>query len=138
MNIPPYVWGSFFWQMIHYVALSYPEEPTIIDKENYKMFFESLQYVLPCESCKDNMVLHMKDLPPVLKNNEKLFYWTVDLHNMVREMTNKTTITYEEAKTLYSYNDYCSFDIVESCGSCSAQASFSMFKNHMDNYDLSV
>ena len=103
MNFPPPVWGSHFWKVIHYVALSYPERPSYTDKQNFKQFFSSIQYVLPCESCKQNMVSNLRQLPleQNLENNTKLFKWTVDLHNMVRKETNKPVMSYDSARQLY-------------------------------------
>jgi len=103
MNFSPFVWGPSFWKVIHYVALSYPENPTNTDKENYKLFFSSLKNVLPCDSCKNNMSKHIKLLPlePYLDNNRKLFRWTVQLHNMVNKETNKKEISYNDTFNIY-------------------------------------
>ena len=43
MNIPPTVWGPFFWLTIHIVALGYPSNPTHAHKKAAKEFFESLK-----------------------------------------------------------------------------------------------
>ena len=33
-------WGEYLWHTIHFVALGYPNNPSDIDKKNYKNFFE--------------------------------------------------------------------------------------------------
>ena len=49
--ITPNLWGPHGWKFIHYVTFGYPINPTNQDKENYKMFFLSLQNILPCSKC---------------------------------------------------------------------------------------
>jgi len=103
MNFPPPVWGPHFWKAIHYVALSYPNQPSNTDKQNYRQFFNSIQNILPCESCKKNMSSNLKLLPlePYLDNNTKLFRWTVELHNTVNKETQKPVMPYDTARKLY-------------------------------------
>jgi hypothetical protein len=48
MAITPEIWGPHGWKFMHYVALAYPAKPTEEDKKNYKIFFESIQNILPC------------------------------------------------------------------------------------------
>ena len=38
------VWGPSTWRLIHSVAFTYPKHPTFIERQRYKMFFESLAY----------------------------------------------------------------------------------------------
>ena len=39
IGLAPNVWGNHGWGFIHYVALGYPDEPSMIDINNYKSFF---------------------------------------------------------------------------------------------------
>jgi hypothetical protein len=95
MGISPNLWGSQAWHFIHMVALSYPENPTEQDKEKYLHFFSSLGNVLPCPICGQSFLEKMKKYPP---NFEKLFEWTVDIHNTVNAENGKAILSYEEAK----------------------------------------
>ncbi len=106
MNIPiiePTKWGPSAWKFIHYVALSYPENPTEEDVNNYFQFFNNLQFVLPCPKCSENYKRHLKDFPVQnsLTNNKELFQWTVDIHNEVNKESNKREYSYEEAIQIY-------------------------------------
>lgn len=96
-------WGSHMWTIIHAVALGYPEEnPTADEKRNYRSFYEGLQHVLPCKSCRENFKKHLEKLPIDLSNQAALFKWTVDLHNTVNKMTGKkVTWSYDEARDYY-------------------------------------
>ncbi len=58
----PEIWGKYCWTFIHLLTLEYPEFPTQADKENYKEYFESLQKVLPCEKCRNNLETHLKKI----------------------------------------------------------------------------
>lgn len=102
MNIPPQVWGPFFWNVIHIVALGYPTEPTYTHKKAVKEFFESLQVIVPCPKCRRHFADHLIKYPitPHLDARTDLFKWTVVLHNAVNkalgkpEFTEKETINY--------------------------------------------
>ena len=58
----PKIWGPSAWKFIHTIALSYPDNPTPFDKENYKAFFLSLQNVVPCARCREHYEKNIKDI----------------------------------------------------------------------------
>jgi hypothetical protein len=99
MNLPPTVWGPFFWLTIHITALAYPTKPSYTDKRAAKQFFESLANLLPCPVCREHYKQHLTKLPllPHLDNRKDLFKWTVDLHNSVNATQGKPQWTVEEA-----------------------------------------
>jgi len=80
----PKIWGPSAWKFIHTVALSYPDNPTPFDKENYKSFFLSLQNVVPCGKCRDHYSKNIKDINinNYLDNSSSLFLWTNKIHNL--------------------------------------------------------
>lgn len=98
------VWGKHMWYTIHLIALAYPENPTNEDKRNYQSFFENLHHVLPCYKCSINYLKHLNDIPistVVLSNNENLFNWTVDIHNLVNIELSKKQWKHDEALEYY-------------------------------------
>ena len=97
MGVSPKHWGKEGWKFIHWVALTYPSQPTQEDKKNYLKFFESLQDVLPCPICAVHFKQNMKDHPIQMGSNRELFNWTVDIHNMVNKQNGKKILTYDEA-----------------------------------------
>jgi hypothetical protein len=112
--ITPNLWGPHGWKFLHYVTLGYPMNPTENDKQNYKMFFSSLQSVLPCSKCSENFKQNLKDYPiePALENRDSLIKWFIDIHNSVNNELNKPELEYEKAIQLYlqdqpPYLDYC-------------------------------
>lgn len=104
MGISPNLWGSQAWHFIHSVALSYPENPTEEDRKKYMDFFQSLGSVLPCPICGQHFLEKMKKYPPNLDNTERLFQWTVDMHNTVNAENGKAIISYSEAKEIFWKN----------------------------------
>lgn len=84
----PKVWGKKGWFFLHSVALNYPKNPSVADKENYKNFYTILQNTLPCSICANNYKKHLLELPltnDVLSSRKKLFLWTVKIHNKVNQ-----------------------------------------------------
>jgi hypothetical protein len=113
IHITPDIWGPKLWMSIHFIALAYPISPTDEHKKNYKTFYESLQYVLPCSLCANNYKEHLKIKPlndSVLKDKESLVKWTIDMHNLVNKDNNKEVLSYDKAIDLILNN----FKYVES------------------------
>jgi hypothetical protein len=97
MGLSPNIWGSQTWHSIHAIALAYPEKPTEEEKKQYDDFFKTLPDVLPCAICGQHLRENYKLLPIQLGSQKELFNWTVALHNLVNQQTNKPTITNEKA-----------------------------------------
>lgn len=100
----PNVWGPHAWIFLHSITLSYPECPTEKDKDNIKNFFNNLQHVLPCGSCRTHFNNNIKKYPltdKILCSKEAVVKWLVDIHNEVNILNNKSTITYNDF--LYKY-----------------------------------
>jgi len=103
MQLPPSVWGPFFWHTIHITALGYSKTPAYADKKSAKEFYEALAHLIPCPICKD----HYKDfltkhpLTPFLDSRTDLIKWTIMLHNHVNQLTAKPEWTLEEVLAYY-------------------------------------
>ena len=100
-GLSPNVWGSTGWAFIHYVALGYPNEPSMLDINNYKNFYFNIGHVLPCDTCKKHYNTMIAELPPNTQNQDTLFKWTVDIHNKVNQRLNKNIISYHEATDIW-------------------------------------
>lgn len=100
----PSIWGKHFWFTIHFIALSFPENPSQEDVRNYQVFFENLHTVLPCYQCSLNYIKHLKSRPLTekdLSNNSNLFNWTVDIHNITNKDLGKEVWSYDRANRFY-------------------------------------
>lgn len=108
-GINPRHWGPHMWKSIHFVAFGYPQNPTKEDAENYKKYYMSLPYVLPCDECKEHFTQIMKDPNTTikdsdLKNQETLARWTYNIHNIVNKRLGvEYQLSYEEFKSTYEF-----------------------------------
>ena len=98
-------WGSSMWNTIHFVALGYPNNPSEIDKKNYKTFYENLHKIIPCDVWSKHLESNLSDLPvsKFLDSREKLFEWTVLLHNTVNKLLNRKEWSVKKAYRHYTY-----------------------------------
>lgn len=82
-NIDPNVWGGAGWVFLRNIAKGYPDNPTIEDKNNYTIYFESIQHILPCSTCRNNYAKHIKEIPisNYLNNKNQLLNWV----NIIRD-----------------------------------------------------
>ena len=100
----PKIWGPSAWIFLHSVTFNYPDNPTEEIKNKYKVFFESLQFVLPCENCQNNYkkkLVKYELSPEVLKNKKALIEWLIDIHNEVNKSNNQPSLTYKEVIQKY-------------------------------------
>ena len=77
------VWGPHMWFMLHVISFNYPLTPSKENKKNYKSFFNSLDNILPCRSCRENLRENKKNTNygmNVFKNRRTLSYWVYECH----------------------------------------------------------
>lgn len=97
----PALWGKHAWYVMHRITMYYPVEPTPINKENIKIFFNTIHKVLPCDTCRDGFKnnLTMHPLTPVqLSSREELIKWLFNLHNQTNQKTGSVRISYTAFK----------------------------------------
>lgn len=97
------IWGPHFWITLHTISFDYPINPTNNDKNNYGMFINSIQNVLPCKICRKNFCRKLKESPIKnhLNSRKDFVYWMIDCHNKVNSETGKRYYSYEEVIKLY-------------------------------------
>lgn len=101
----PTVWGPTVWRALHFIALGYPEQPTEEHSRSYHEFFvDVLPKIIPCKLCSDNYIRHLSELPitPYLYSGgkQRLFEWTVNLHNLVNKELGKADHTWSTERAL--------------------------------------
>jgi hypothetical protein len=104
MSISPDKWGKEGWKFLHFVSLGYPDYPTEIQKEQYKNFFYSIKYVLPCRKCSLHYTENLDKHPltdNILSSKDKMINWVIDMHNEVNIMNNKPVVSYEDARQMH-------------------------------------
>jgi hypothetical protein len=100
-----HVWGPMQWSMLHIISFNYPVKPTNTDKLHYYEYIMSLQNVLPCKACRENLTINLKALKfgqSKLKDRDTFSRFIYDLHNHVNVMLGKAKyLTYEEVRDRY-------------------------------------
>lgn len=59
----PKFWGPHYWYVMRATAFNYPQNPTAFQKNITKRFYINLQYMLPCEMCRNNYATLLKKIP---------------------------------------------------------------------------
>lgn len=99
------VWGPSQWHVLHTMSFNYPVNPTMKDKRNYRNYILSLQYVLPCGKCRENLKKNFEKLPILMKHMKSRHTFSkyiYDLHELVNKMLNKeSNLTYEQVRNTY-------------------------------------
>ena len=100
-------WGPHLWYSMHFIALGFPIQASSIDKKNYKNFYINLPNIIPCEECSKHLIKNLNEYPidNYLDSRERLFEWTVIIHNEVNKMLGKSIWSLDKATKHYqNYN----------------------------------
>ena len=102
----PKVWGRSGWTLLFAITGDYPKKPDSMTANQYKQFFECLQFILPCPACCDNYASHYRRLSinPYLNNRDSLFEWLLKIHNFVRKYLYQPEISPDRLLSKY-YNN---------------------------------
>jgi hypothetical protein len=98
-------WQRITWHLFHTLSLNYNDKY----KEEYIIFFNSLKTIIPCRICRNHYIDNInRDNMEIEKNinSDKIFNWTVDLHNSVNKMHRKKIWSHDEARKYYENNNF--------------------------------
>lgn len=99
------IWGPPMWHILHTISFNYKVNPSEEEKEQYKQFILSLQHVLPCRACRENLKSNLKATnfgDHVFRNRETFSKYIFNLHQKVNEMLGKkNNLTYEIVRDRY-------------------------------------
>lgn len=101
------VWGPSMWHYLHTMSFNYPVKPTTSDKKHYKNFILSMQNVLPCRHCRENLTRNFK-VHPIrmcdMKNRESFSRYVYKLHEVVNKMLGKKSgLSYCDVRERYEH-----------------------------------
>ena len=89
------VWGPALWLVLHCISLNFPQKPSAQEKTQYRLWFEGLQAVLPCGSCRanfeENLALIQYDPEMDFQSRFRFAHLMYRLHTNVRERQKKST-----------------------------------------------
>jgi hypothetical protein len=89
-------WGPSGWKFLHTITFNYT--PSDDNKIKYKLFFKSLDSVLPCPYCCESFSMYANALPieEYLDSREGLTYWLYCIHNLVNQKLCKRLVSFKE------------------------------------------
>jgi len=101
------IWGPVAWTLLHTISFNYPVNPTLEQKHQYRDFILSLQNVLPCGTCRKNLVTNFKQLPLTMADMESrdtFSRYIYNLHELVNKMLKKKSeLTYCDVRERYEH-----------------------------------
>lgn len=90
------IWGPMGWITLHAIAISYPENPTLSEKQNMKVILELFTDTLTCRYCKDHfsriLNAYNSQYPNFLNSKHEFFIFTLRAHNEVNRSLDKPII----------------------------------------------
>lgn len=130
-GITPKIWGPHAWVFLHSMTFNYPIEPTDDEKNNYRVYFETLADTLPCEECRSSYSKFIKKGETILddnalKNRSSLTKWLYYIHEAVnKKLGVNYGVSYDDIVKKYeSFRADCSTTIIQeqhnSTGQCTA------------------
>ncbi len=110
LHKPSYV-GPGIWYTMHTLAAGARTED---DKKHVINQIKYLQSKFPCEECKLHFGNYISSHPlenAISGNEDSLFLWTFNFHNVVNFRLGKAQVSYDEAKNIF-FNEmiFCSAD----------------------------
>ena len=102
-------WGPQLWESLNVITREYPDYPTPVEKQNYKLFFQAFGDVIPCEECRKNYRKHLQkfSLEKALASRNTLAEFLVNIHNEVNEMKGKPIMPMEKGKRIVLGQQQC-------------------------------
>lgn len=101
------VWGPAAWLFLHTVSFNYPVSPTDEQKHQYREFILSLQHILPCRHCRENIKSNLKKMPITLnhmKNRNTFSKYIYRLHEHINKMLGKpSSLKYADIRERYEH-----------------------------------
>ena len=98
-------WQRITWIFFHTVSLNYND----LYKNEYNTFFDTLKVIIPCSICRNHYNQNINKDGLSIENNmnsDRIFEWTVDLHNEVNKMHRKKVWSYDEARNYYNGHNF--------------------------------
>jgi len=101
------VWGPSMWHFLHTMSFNYPINPTSDDKKHYREFMLSLQYILPCKYCRQNLTKNYKAFPlrsSDMANRDSFSRYVYKLHEIVNKLLKKKSgLSYCDVRERYEH-----------------------------------
>jgi hypothetical protein len=101
------IWGPSMWHFLHTMSFNYPVKPSKEDKKHYRDFVLSLQYVLPCKYCRQNLKTNLKGNPlnmSDMESRDTFSRYIYKLHEIVNKLLGKKSgLSYCDVRERYEH-----------------------------------
>lgn len=104
IKLTPDYWGPVFWEAMYIASAGYSTTPTENEKIGFKMFFDSLRYVLPCAVCRGHYDKYIGENPITDQDSssrDSLFEWVHRTHCHVSHNLKKNPPSLEVSRKNY-------------------------------------
>jgi hypothetical protein len=98
-------WQRITWIFFHTVTLNYNEQY----RDKYIEFFDTFKTIIPCKICRNHFIENINKENMNIEenvNSDRIFTWTIDLHNSVNKMHRKKIWSHDEARNYYTNNNF--------------------------------
>ena len=83
-------WGPSGWKLLHLVTFDYARHNKTSRShpiKNYRAFFQTLPYILPCKFCRSSLTDYYRQNP--FRASQDMRKWMYDIHNCVNDKLRK-------------------------------------------------
>jgi hypothetical protein len=94
------LWQPVTWVIFHFLTKEYNHNY----REHYVTFFDTFKTIIPCGICRTHFTQSINKPGLNIEDNvnqDRIFNWTVNLHNMVNKMNYKKQWNHDEARRFY-------------------------------------
>jgi hypothetical protein len=98
-------WQRITWHILHTISLHYNDTY----RNEYIIFFDCLKTIIPCRICRNHYIQNINKENMQIENNinsDRIFNWTIDLHNSVNKMHHKKLWNYNESRNYYQEHNF--------------------------------
>lgn len=81
--------GRSSWTLLHLIAATYPEQPTLKEQADMKQFVKLFGQFYPCWFCADDFRKYVAKHEPATETQDSLGRWFCGAHNEVNEKLGK-------------------------------------------------
>jgi hypothetical protein len=101
------IWGPSMWHFLHIMSFNYPVKPSKEDKTHYRDFILSLQYILPCKYCRQNLKTNLKGNPlnmSDMESRDTFSRYIYKLHETINKLLGKKSgLSYCDVRERYEH-----------------------------------
>ena len=102
-NFDPQLWGPPFWATLHAMVEGLPDRPSDTERRAFEDVVRALPHLLPCESCRRDLVLTLRDRGPLdLRTRDTARAAVVQLHNHVNARLGKPVWRVADARAAFA------------------------------------